>query len=259
MPQNTLIHFSSSGRDVLSAVPSRAEGKSQLMDFVTFLAVAQKLDIDFLPINWQPALSEIGEGGTAGIRQSLISLQMSFAFKVIKTAEWMDAIDESQRPRKTRLSYQALIAEISVLRHPSVCEHPNIISLLGICWDILPSGRVWPVLVFEKTALRDLWNFIKSEVGKTTPFDTRIKLCADVAVAVRDLHQSGKYSLSCFLSLKCADLPRYYSRRYQTAKCSDLQKRLWSVHSQGGRLWILNHFYRQWWHYNAKVKPMGCS
>ena len=187
-----MIRFSSFGRDSLSATPSNPELQDLPWDLITFLAIAQKSKISFLPITWQPALSETGEGGTAKIHQSLVNLRMTFAFKVFKNARWIEKIDENQRPRQTKLNFQACIAEISVLGHPSVHEHPNIISLFGICWDILPSGRVWPVLVFERTPLGDLGSFINSEAGRTTPFEIRIKLCADIAVAVRDLHQSSK-------------------------------------------------------------------
>lgn len=205
-----LIRFFVRGRDTSSAISAHPQNGNHLYSLITFLAIAQKLEIDFLPILWQPALSEFGAGGTAKIRQSLIHLQMSFAFKIFKDAAWIDAIDESQRPKQIKTSFQVLISEISVLGHPSVREHPNIISLLGICWDILPSGCVWPVLVFERAALGDLWIFAESEEGKNISIETRLKLCADVATAVRDLHQSSKMNLSCFVGQ--AKRERYHSR-----------------------------------------------
>lgn len=209
-PSVRLIQFFSRGRDVSSAISAHPENVNQLYNLITFLAIAQKLEIDFLPIKWQPALSEVGAGGTAEIRQSLIHLQMSFAFKVVKNAAWIDKIDETQRPKEMKTGIQVLISEIFVLGHPSVREHPNIISLLGICWDIQPSGCVWPVLVFERTALGDLWSFAESEEGKNISIETRLKLCADVATAVRDLHQSSKKTLSHLVGHAKKD--RYHSR-----------------------------------------------
>ena len=206
MPQIVMIRFSTSGRDSQSAAPLYSRDQDHLWDFVNFLAVAQKLDIDFLPITWQPALSGVGVGGTAEIQQSLISLCMSFAFKVFRDARWIDAIDESQRPGRIKHQFQALIAEISVLGRPSVREHPNVITLFGICWDILPSGHVWPVLVFEKTPLGDLWRFAESETAKAIPFQTRLKLCVDIATAVRDLHQCGKCIFFSFHTHRLNDL-----------------------------------------------------
>jgi hypothetical protein len=208
--QTAMIRFSSGGRVFPSATSRNPQGCNEPCNLITCLAVAQKLEIDFLPITWQPALSKVGAGGTAEIRQSLISLQMSFAFKVIKDAEWVDKIDKTQQPREMRTRFQALISEISVLGHPSIREHPNIISLMGICWDILSSGCVWPVLVFEKTVIGDLWSFAGSEEGKNASIETRLKLCADVATAVGDLHQSSKKNLSLVIghAKKC----RYHSR-----------------------------------------------
>lgn len=187
-----MIRFSTSGRDSWSATPVDAPDEALVWDFLSFLASAQELKVDFLPITWQPALSDVGEGGTAEIRQSLISLQMSFAFKVIKDAEWIDAIDESQRPEQIKTHFQALIAEISVLGHHSIRKHPNVISLLGVCWHILPSSLVWLVLVLEKAPFGDLWKFARSEIGKDLSFEARLKLCTDIVIAVRDLHQYGK-------------------------------------------------------------------
>ena len=135
---------------------------------------------------------------------------MSFAFKIVKDAAWIDGIDETQRPKEMKFGFQVLISGLLVLGYPSVREHPNIISLLGICWDILPSGSVWPVLVFERTALGDLWSFARSGEGKDIPVETRLKLCADVATAVRDLHQSSKNNLSHFVDHTKKD--RHHSR-----------------------------------------------
>jgi Protein tyrosine and serine/threonine kinase len=204
-----LVRFSSGGKDFASATSTNPQIGKQPYNLITFLAIAQKLEIDFLPITWQPALSEVGAGGTAEIRQSLIHLQMSFAFKIIKNVKWIDEIDETQRPREVKSRFEAIISEISVLGHPSVREHPNIISLLGICWDILPSGCVWPVLVFEKTALGDLWKFTKSEEGENISIEARLKLCADVATAVLGLHQSSKNSSP---PINYTKKDRYHSR-----------------------------------------------
>ena len=165
---------------------------SQPYNLITFLAIAQKLDIDFLPITWPTALSQIGAGSTAEIRQSPLSVHLSFAFKIEKDTKCVDEMDESQRPAKITSLFKILTSEISVLGHPAIREHPNINPLLGICWDILPSGRVWPVFVFEKAALGDLASFAASKEGKDMSFETRLKLCVDVVTAVRDLHQSSK-------------------------------------------------------------------
>ena len=207
----SLIRFSSRGIPISSAKPANPTKANQPLDFLTFLAIAQKLKIDFLPITWQPALDEIGRGATGKIRESLINLQTSFAFKVPKDTTSIESMDETIRPVEIRTLFQALISELSILGHPLFREHPNVISLLGICWDVLPSGTVWPVFVFEKTPLGDLWRFAKSEEGKNMPIDMRLKLCADIANAITDLHQSSK---QISLLKTHAKEYRYHSRRH---------------------------------------------
>ena len=164
---------------------SASSTSNEEYDFLDFLGVAQSLKIDFLPITWQPALDKVGEGGTAVIRQALINLQMTFTFKHLK------------RPRtameKTR-NLRALIAEISILGHPAIRYHPNVASIEGICWDVVLGGEeVWPVLVFEKTRYGDLNRFMTSGPGKELDSKHRLEMLFDVALAVRDLHATGRY------------------------------------------------------------------
>lgn len=173
------IVYSRSGFSYQSARSVEHAEPDLYLDFISFLAVAQKLEIDFLPITWQTALDEVGRGGTATIRQLLINLQMSFAFKRVLTSR-----------KEDRYIFRELINEISVLGHPSIGEHPNIVSLEGICWDVLPYEKAWkvrPVLVFEKTQLGDLRNFADSDPGSNISVQDRLKLCNDVALALRDM------------------------------------------------------------------------
>ena len=157
----------------------------QEYDFLDFLGAAQSLKIDFLPITWQPALHSVGEGGTAKIRQALINLQTSFAFKHFKHPN--SAAQESQ-------NWRVLIAEISVLGNPTIRYHPNVANIEGICWDVVNGGeKVWPVLVFEKTRIWDLSRFIRSGRGEELDSKSRLNMLFDVALAVRDLHATGRF------------------------------------------------------------------
>jgi Protein tyrosine and serine/threonine kinase len=178
---DTLTSFWRSRIFSQSATPAKAAAPDLHYDFISFLGVAQRLRIDFLPITWQPALDKVGEGGTADIRQALINLQMSFAFKRLKWPRQVGS-DESR-------SFLALISEVSILGHPSIRNHPNIIKLDGICWDISPDDeKVWPVLVFEKAQNGDLDRFMNSDTGKSLCLEERLKLCSDIATAVKDMH-----------------------------------------------------------------------
>lgn len=189
-----LISFSSAERDFESASPIDFVNQDQPWDFITFLAAAQNLKIRFIP-NCYSGAGNLGIGGTAQIRQNRIDVRTSFAFKAIKDWKWVESIDESERPQQIEFRLKALISEISILGQESIRRHANIISLEGVCWDILPSGMVGPVLVFEKTIYGDLWNFAESELGQAMSLEARLKLCADVALAIGDLHHCMDISL----------------------------------------------------------------
>lgn len=183
---------------ISSGDASRSFGVEEktLIDFLSILGIAQKLGIDFLPIIWQPALDTAGEGATAEIRQSLINVQTSFAFKRFKRRwEFHSAADHS--------NFQRLYFEMLTLGQPEIRRHPNITRLEGLCWDISHDRKeVWPVLVFEKTSFGDLTKWSASKEGKTASIDVRLSICADVANAVRHLHTHRKYlaiqTTSCF-------------------------------------------------------------
>src|SRR5271155_2395565 len=137
-----------------SALPANLTGQYADYGLIAVLALAQRLRIDFIPITWQAALGSIGEGGEGRINQSLIDLQTSFAFKRFKGDE------------RARAPFQNIIREMIVLSQASIREHPYIVRLEGICWDIPQDDRVWPVLVFQKAHFGDLYHFCRSGAGR---------------------------------------------------------------------------------------------
>jgi hypothetical protein len=149
-------------------------------DLISCLAVVQRLGLDLLPCTWQPALDPLGVGGTAEVRQLLINLQMSFAFKRFTTS----------MPEESR--YRVLISEIKILCHPEIRNHKNIITLEGVCWDFVGCDKVSPVLVFEKTECGDMHQFLISDVGERICLEDRLKLCADVAAALMAMGSHGE-------------------------------------------------------------------
>lgn len=149
-------------------------------DFISLLAIAQKLGIDFLSITWQPLREVIGIGGTARIDQALVNLQTSLAFKRIK---------EKDRA-KPELIFREVINEIIVLSHPAIQRHPNIVELQGICWDIPSDDEVWPVLVLEKCHFGDLYHFLRLPVGRDLSTNERLELCLDIGIAIADMHSN---------------------------------------------------------------------
>ncbi len=170
-------------------------------DIVTFLGIAQRLNIDFLPITWQPALDRIGQGATAEIREASANLQFSFAFKRLVFELCFEYEDFESR------LLPCLIAEISILGLKSIRKHPNTINLEGICWEVISweeehisrealytsrKGGIIPVLVFEKAKYGDLHHFMMQEAGRNLSFAQKIVICTDIAKAVAEMHFHGK-------------------------------------------------------------------
>lgn len=182
-------------------------------DFIAILETCQNLEIDFLPITWQPALENLGVGGQTEVHQSLVTAALSFAFGRIKLS---DSTREAERA-----AYQALRSQLLVQGHPIIRSHPNVISLIGVCWDIQPrvdhgsGGRgatgnleihdkefevsenapackwtIWPVLVYEKTRHGDLSCFIESPAAQDLDIKQKLKLCEGIAAGIRDMHKN---------------------------------------------------------------------
>ena len=161
----------------LSARPAIASKQYVDYDFIAVLGLAQRLHIPFLPITWQAARGQIGMGGQAEINQSRVSPHVSFAFRLFNNQEQNNSAEIAQ--------------EMAVLSHPVVREHENIARLEGICWDIPTDNQVWPVLVFQKSHLEDLHRFAKLERFQNLTIEDKLDLCADIGIAIRDMHHNG--------------------------------------------------------------------
>jgi Protein tyrosine and serine/threonine kinase len=160
-----------------SAKPTRILSQFANYGFIAVLGLAQRLHIRFLPITWQTAIDPFGKGGQARIHQALVNIQTSFAFKRFKHSN-QDLFGET-------------VQEMIVLSHPVIREHEHIVTLEGICWDIPQDERVWPVLVFQKSHFGDLDKFARLEKFKSLSTEDKLSLCADVGIAIRDMHHNG--------------------------------------------------------------------
>ena len=84
-----------------------------------------------------------------------------------------------------------MMSEVLILSQPPIRNHPNIVDLEGVCWEIKPgTEEAVPVLVFEK-APWDLQHFMKVREGMGLAFEDRLKMCADVGGAIMALHAYG--------------------------------------------------------------------
>ena len=171
-----------------------------MCDLIAFLTIAQKLGIDVLSIDGRSIGALAGKGGTSRVTQRQMDVQTSFAFKYFSSRQRL----EFQRGKLSEAEvFQTLINEISVLAHPKVRWHANIVELQGVCWDIPADYEVWPILVFEKSQHGDLFNFLHSPIGRDISFTQRLELCIDVGTAIIDMHSLGmKYDFTTRSKLK---------------------------------------------------------
>lgn len=169
-------------------------------NFITLLAAAQTLGMPFLRITWQPKRPSLGEGGTSQIGQALMNLQTSLAFKRVSER------DKLKTPKEEIL--RRCINEMTVLWHPAVRSHPNVLELQGICWDIPPKTQrhaeaaspassddetVWPVLVFEKSHFENLYHFARLPVGRELDVTDRLKICRQIGEAIAHMQANSGY------------------------------------------------------------------
>ena len=84
-----------------------------------------------------------------------------------------------------------MISEVLILSQPPIQNHPNIVDLEGISWEIKPrTEKADPVLIFEKASW-DLQQFMNMRGGVDIVFDDRLKICADIGGAIVALHTYG--------------------------------------------------------------------
>ncbi|CZR68796.1 uncharacterized protein PAC_18696 [Phialocephala subalpina] len=174
---------SSTSIELQGAEPDPAE-----FNFLSFLATAQALQIEFLPIVRDAAREAIGTGATSQIHEAPVDLDTSFAFKACH----MDPKKKTSPALETENKiFQNLINEITVLSQPFIRDHANIGQLQGICWDISHiDDKPWPILVFEKSHLGDLDHFARHG-GRDMKIGERLRLCLDIGRAVIDMHANG--------------------------------------------------------------------
>lgn len=173
----------SSSEETVSSIEE--DGPETIINFLSFLANAQAQGISFLSIKWQAAQRAFGSGGTSIINEALANIRTTLAFKRVQPIE--EFADEEHQKSDADI-FRMLINEITVLGDSALREHPNIAQLQGICWDVSSDGKVWPVLISEKSQLGDLYKFAHLPVWRELDIKKRLKLCIDIQTAVLDMH-----------------------------------------------------------------------
>ncbi|KAK3374185.1 kinase-like domain-containing protein [Lasiosphaeria ovina] len=155
-------------------------GHQEAIDLISFLAIACDLGVPLLPMTWQAARERLGLGGSGDVRQALVDVQTSLAFKLVK--------DEDKAQREVELVLRIFANELIALSRPNLRAHPHIVDLLGICWDNPSTGGVWPALLFEKSQYSDLYNFSTLLVWRELAAMERLDLCLQIGSAIAEMH-----------------------------------------------------------------------
>jgi serine/threonine protein kinase len=159
-------------------------------NLLALLATAQDKEVDFLPITWDEATGD--RGGQATISQSFFNEKLSYVFKRLHR--------NFKYPAEEIIALRAVISEIIVLGHPEIRGHPNIVRLVGVCFEIDHETKIpWPVLVLQKAEHGDLKKYIDSPRGKELSFRERLDLCVEVAAAITLMHREGKVKSHQFI------------------------------------------------------------
>ena len=183
----------------------RGAGSLAHPDLISFLAVAQKYDVECVPIVWEEGLGLLGKGGTADINQSMLytrpptddlteydplkntgSKETSFAFKRTSQYQSEGGVTEGSG------LYEILTMELLVLSQQAIRDHPNIVNLEGICWEVTTTNQVYPVLLFEKGIWGDLGYFAGSLQGGYSTFNAKLGYCVDMAKGLQVIHGLSK-------------------------------------------------------------------
>jgi len=78
---------------------------------------------------WLPELGTVGEGGCGSVSQSVAATGLNFVFKRFHGA------GDSEN------YYAPLISEVMIVSQLPIRDHPNIIDLEGICWEVRPTTK----------------------------------------------------------------------------------------------------------------------
>jgi hypothetical protein len=92
---------------------------------------------------------------------------------------------------------KVLFNEILIMSHPPLLAHPNIVKLLGICFEIEGPeicGIAMPVLVVECAELGNLAEVLETARKEERPlgFEEKLALFVDVAHGLEVLHACGQ-------------------------------------------------------------------
>ena len=205
---------STEGVQITQVLTTKHDGGANRLahpDLISFLAAAQKYEVEFVPVVWEEGRGLLGEGGTAQINQTMLHTHLpvdpsddpdplkntalkenSFAFK--RTSQYQMEIDDLEAEGLSL--YDILTREVVVLRQQAIRDHPNIVDLEGICWEVTKTNEIYPVLLFEKGQWGDLSSFASGLRGSWCTFNAKLGFCIDIAKALQIMHSVSMWFIN---------------------------------------------------------------
>jgi hypothetical protein len=194
---NTLLSFYSENSRLPIRSATRADTPTRPQDghnkFLTFLAICCKLRVPIFANAWHQSLPNLGRGGTSIVSEgTALNSSVSYAFKRLLAPIFASAEEEA---RFIHVAYHALICEVALLATDMVKQHPNIIRLEGICFEVNETHgskiHVWPVLIFEKAEWSTLEEFLfRCELGEGLDRDLREDLFVQILGAIAFMQET---------------------------------------------------------------------
>lgn len=178
-------YLSFTGDGIKSPSGQASHAGSELTDLLSIIIT---LDVNLLPFTWSLGLEELGSGATGQVNQSELNANTSLAFK--RFTDYSDALD-CPSPAHISAAYAAFTKEIVILSHPVVYQHPNLVNLEGVCWEIV-EDEIRPVLVFRKALEGNLRKFLASQPEGELDLESRFQICGEIARGLGTLHRCGE-------------------------------------------------------------------
>jgi len=204
-------------------------------NILTCLACAQQRDIDLVGLSPFEAQGQLGQGGQSTVMQTRASVDTVLAFKKPNSkgvGSWLSTRSLTKRIENV---YRDVATEIMALSEPGIRDHPNIIQLQAISWEVQnirtwtfkKVPRVWPVLLMERADHGDLQDYLATKEGRELNFEDKIEFCHGIASAIAAAHSKGRfpppgYGTTCLPADMCV---RHRPRRYQAQERPRLQRK----------------------------------